>query len=75
MPLSAATLQTELDAVNAQILKALKGSLVQTFGTMIQQQSIAQLRAHRDALQQQLDRVTGASPMFVRGRVTGLGRG
>ena len=74
MPSAAATLLTQIAALDARIadtttagvLSMADGSTSATFN------DIEKLIRARNLLQAQYDRVTGARPLMVRGRVTGL---
>lgn len=72
MPRSAASIQTEIDAIDAAILKAADAQSYSIAGRSVSRQNLDSLTKRRDALQQQLDRVTGQAPMFARGVVRGL---
>lgn len=71
---STGDVQAQLDAVNAAILVAIKGSSYSVAGRSKSNQSIAQLRDLRDELRARLGRLDGSSPMIVRGVPSGLRR-
>ena len=73
MPRNAASIQSEIDIIEARLASAdgLANS-VGSDGVSISYADRQQLAKRLDQLYLQLDRATGASPMFVRGRVSGL---
>jgi hypothetical protein len=68
----AASIQTEITAIESQIATAVVGSTVSSDGTTITQQQYDKLTARLDQLYIQLERANGTAPMFVRGIVKGL---
>jgi hypothetical protein len=73
VPRSTALIQAEITALEAAIIAILGGQQSYTAnGITVTKANLAQQQTRLDALYAQLDRATGASPMIVRGRVTGL---
>jgi len=73
MPRSAASIQTEITAIEAQIDSIASAQSYSAGGKSKTNQRYLDLTTRLDQLYQQLDRATGAAPMFTRGTVTGLG--
>jgi hypothetical protein len=69
---SAASIQTEITAIESQLSTAVVGSTISSDGTTITQQQYDRLTDRLDKLYIQLDRVSGNAPMIVRGVVKGL---
>ena len=74
MPTPAATLQAQIDAIDARISDTTTAGMLSMTdgGTSASFNSLESLIKARNMLQAQLDRVTGAKRMFARGRLCGL---
>ena len=73
MARSSAYIQIEITAIETRLQSADSMlSSVASDGTSVTAAERAALEKRLDSLYQMLDRATGASPMFVRGRVKGL---
>lgn len=73
MARTAASIQAEIDTLEA-LLGSSSGVVASTAsdGTSMSHASYESMTKRLDRLYQQLGRVNGTSPMFVRGQVTGL---
>jgi hypothetical protein len=72
MARSAASIQSEITALDAAIATAINAQSYSIAGRSKSNQSLDSLTKRRDQLQQQLDRTNGSAPMLVRGTVTGM---
>jgi hypothetical protein len=74
MPTPAATLQAQIDAIDAMISNTATAGYtnLQDGGTSASFNSIDKLISARNQLQALLDRVTGVKRLHLRGRVVGL---
>ena len=72
MARSAASIQTEITAIEAQLPNAIAAASYSIAGRSKSNQTLESLTKRLDLLYQQLGRATGASPMLVRGVVKGL---
>jgi hypothetical protein len=73
MPRTAASIQAELDACDAAILRAYSAAAVGSNGNTLQNQQLAALRAARSDLQRELDLQSDDIPRFQPTTITGLG--
>lgn len=73
MPRSAALIQTEITSIENQLAAIVSASSYSAGGKSKTNQQYDALTRRLDDLYVQLDRATGAAPMFTRGRVTGMG--
>lgn len=75
MPTPAATLQAQIDALDAQITATAGASQMHDGNTSASFSTINDLIDARNRLQMMLDRMTGARPLATRGRLIGLPNG
>lgn len=75
MPRSSTSIQSEITVLEALILTLPAIASVSADGTTVSNQRYLDVASRLDLLYARLDRISGASPMFARGRLTGLGRG
>lgn len=75
MPTSTATLQAQIDAIDARISEVAGATQMHDGNTSASFSSINDLIDARNKLQTLLDRLTGTRPLFTRGRVVGLPNG
>ncbi len=72
MARSAATIQVEIDAIEAQLPNAIAAASYSIAGRSKSNQTLDTLTKRLDLLYQQLSRANGTSPMVVRGVPSGL---
>ncbi len=72
MARSATSIQTEIDAIEAQLPNAIKAASYSIAGRSKSNQTLESLTKRLDLLYQQLGRVNGTAPMLVRGVIDGL---
>jgi hypothetical protein len=72
MATRAASLQAQIDVIDTY-LATIKPTSVAADGVSSTSPDWIALSERRDKLQNMLDRISGASPMFVRSRTSGLG--
>ncbi len=72
MARSSTSIQTEIDAIEAQLPNAIKAASYSIAGRSKSNQTLDALTKRLDKLYQQLGRTNGTSPMLVRGVVKGL---
>ncbi len=75
MPTPVATLQAQVDALDARITELAGATQMQDGPTSASFADINKLIDARNRLQAMIDRLNGTRPMFVRGRVVGLPNG
>lgn len=75
MPTPVATLQAQVDALDARIIELSGATQMQDGNTSASFADIEKLIDARNKLQAMIDRLTGTRPMIVRGRLTGLANG
>lgn len=69
---SAASIQTEITAIEAQLAVAVVGVSASADAVAYTQQQYDKLTDRLDRLYQQLERANGTAPMLVRGYMNGL---
>lgn len=72
MARSAASIQAEIDAIEAKISSIYSMKSYSIAGRSKTEHDVSALTTRLDQLYIQLDRISGAAPMFVRGVVKGL---
>jgi hypothetical protein len=70
MPRSTASIQSEIDTIEAELAKAAKASSLSADGAAIQRQRYEALTKRLDELYDKLDQSNGDRKTFVRMRVT-----
>ena len=75
MPTPVATLQAQVDALDARITEIAGASQLNDGNTSASFGAINDLIDARNKLQSMIDRLSGARPMILRGRVVGLAGG
>lgn len=69
----AASIQTEIDTLEAELSSLARASSYSINGRSKANQRYADITSRLDQLYTQLGRVNGTSPMVVRGRLDGMG--
>jgi hypothetical protein len=72
VPTPLATLQSQIDALDARIIEAAGANQMSDASTSVSFSSINDLIDARNKLQSLYDRLSGIKPMAARGRVVGL---
>lgn len=75
MPTPVATLQAQVDAIDARITEIAGASQMSDGNTSASFSGIEDLITARNRLQGMIDRLSGANPLLLRGRVVGLPNG
>ena len=75
MPTPVATLQAQVDAIDARITEIAGATQMHDGNTTASFAGINDLIDARNRLQNMIDRISGAQPLFLRGRVVGLPNG
>lgn len=65
------TMLTEVETAIRTLVTGAKSYSIS--GRTVTRENLAELRAWRRDLKEEIDATSGSSPMFVRGRVTGIG--
>lgn len=75
MPTALSTLASQIAAIDAHIIEAAGATQMQDGNTSASFSAIDNLIESRNRLQALYDRLSGAKPLFVRGRIVGLPNG